>query len=102
MVVSGFCHDRKAALTLSIENEDKDFGNEKMKAVDGGIWQMNIKTQGHCQPWRDGKTVDFKEPSRNTGHSSTVNVDLAEARAENTHSGKMAHISINMCDNQNL
>ena len=26
----------------------------------------------------------------------------AEARVENTHSGKMAHIAISMCDNQNL
>ena len=31
------------------------------------------------------------------GQSSTVNIGHAEARVENTHSGKMAHISISMC-----
>ena len=28
--------------------------------------------------------------------------DHANARAENAHSGKMTHIFIKMCDNQNL
>ena len=31
------------------------------------------------------------------GQSSTVNIGHAEARVENTHSGKMAHISISVC-----
>ena len=43
--------------------------------------------------------TEFVKVSR---QSSTANIGHAEARAENTHSGKLAHISINMCDNQNL
>ena len=31
--------------------------------------------------------------------SSKANISYAEARVENTQSGKMAHISISMCDN---
>ena len=30
-----------------------------------------------------------------------TNVDYAEILVENTYSGKMAHISIRMCDNEN-
>ena len=33
------------------------------------------------------------------GQSSKANICHAEARVENTHSGKMAHFSISTCDN---
>ena len=33
---------------------------------------------------------------------SIANIGHAEARVENTHSGKKTHISVNMGDNQNL
>ena len=32
-----------------------------MKAVGGSILQMNIETQSHCQPWRNGKKVDLSQ-----------------------------------------
>ena len=48
--------------------------------------------------------VRFLNGSCESGHPglSLANIGHAEARVENTHSRKIACISVSMCDNQNL
>ena len=52
-------------------------------------------------PVRDKLQEKLHRVTRASGQPSTVNIGHVEVRAENTYSGKMVHISINMCDNQN-
>ena len=74
---------------------------------------MHLRQNGKLNTNRTQKSLDdayngiqYKSSNKRhgcpQGQSSTANIGHAEALCEHTHSGKMAHISINMCDNQNL
>ena len=72
------------------------------------IWSCHMTQEANfeiflfCPNYTFNIRKSHKISSGKALYFNIVNIGHAEARAENSHSGKMAHISINMCYNQNL